>query len=277
MTVGYINLPFMSGIMRNITAYDAIFTTLSGEIDGMTAENSFRVSTVTGTIRNVKALSLNTLRFTDNYGIIENVTGGNNAFNAYVGYQNYGTYKNCSAGLQSFGEQGVDGLTENCTAGNQGFAALSSIISWGGIGGIKGTYKNCVAGVGSFFGVNTNTAGARTIEANYINCTAKEQSFGHVNNVGSETIFSGTARNCTAGFRSFAGVGTTGGAASISAGAIIENCTAGNFSFGSATGASNLGRVLRCRTTQLSNPFSATGTGKVRLCLDGNDNVVNIP
>lgn len=276
--LGGISLDGNSGTMRNITGcFNVSLDTNYGVIDGMEVSNNLNIQQSNGTIKNVVAESLNALRFCDNYGTIENVTGGNNAFGAFPAAINYGTYKNCSGGNESFGQQDVDGVTEDCTAGNFGFAARSSIISWG-VNGIKGTYKNCVAGINSFFGSNTNTAGARTIEANYISCTAKEQSFGHVNNVGSETIFGGTATNCTAGFRSFASVGTTGGAASISADAIIENCSAGNFSFGSEANSDNFGKVLRCRTTQLSNPFKASGTtGVVRLSLDGNYNVVNIP
>tara|TARA_R110000796_G_scaffold126686_1_gene241562 strand:+ start:60 stop:1103 length:1044 start_codon:yes stop_codon:yes gene_type:complete len=266
-----------AGTIRNVSSPHITININTGTVDNIITTGQWYQDTNSGEIKNCSAAEM--LEYSDNSGIIDNChsTGTlTRAFFAHEGYSNSGTIKNCTAnGARSFGEQTATGVTENCTAVLQGFGATSLQIT---SGGGNGTYKNCTGGIGSFFGINSDTTGSRIMLANYINCTAQQQSFGHVNVVGAETIFSGTATNCTAGFRSFASVGATGGAASISADAIIENCSAGNFSFGSEANADNFGKVLRCRTTQLSNPFKASGTtGVVRLSLDGNYNVVNIP
>ena len=229
-----------------------------------------------GLIQNVKCD--NKFYMENNSGIIDGCDGGTFAksFGGELGGINNGTIKNCTAsGIDSFGEQGVNGVTENCIGGNRSFAAASSHVSF-----IRGTYKNCKGGNNSFFGINTDTSGVRTIEATYIDCTAGNNSFGFVNFVGAETQFSGSALNCTSGDKGFAAAGTTGGTSKIIDGAIIENCVAGNASFGTfngSFGSYNEGAVLRCRTTETgATPFSVTGTGIVRLCLDGNFNEVNL-
>jgi hypothetical protein len=266
-----------AGTIRNVSSPHVTINENTGTVENVITTGQWYQDSNSGEIKNCSAAEM--LEYSDNSGIIDNChsTGTlTRAFCAHIGYSNSGTIKNCTArGARSFGEQTATGVTENCKSELQGFGATSSQIT---SGGGAGTYKNCAAGVGSFFGINSDTTIIRTMLANYIDCTAGQQSFGHVNVLAAETVFSGTATNCTAGFRSFASVGTTGGAASISADAVIENCSAGNFSFGSITNADNFGKVLRCRTTQLSNPFKASGTtGVVRLGLDGNYNVVNIP
>ena len=275
----------ISGIIKDVYATGDINTVDNyGTIDNVNSTGGeFFLSINFSIIKNCSAASFLT-SYMLNEGTIDNCHSTGTTSYAFGGYWNseqYGTIRNCTAkGARSFGEQSANGVTENCTAVLQGFGGTSSQI-WQyivGGGGGNGTYKNCTGGIGSFFGVNSDTTNTRVMLANYIDCTAQEQSFGHVNVVGAETIFNGTATNCTAGFRSFAGVGATGGAASVGENAIVENCTAGNFSFGSHTNAENYGKVLRCRTTQLTNPFKASGaTGVVRLGLDGNYNVVNIP
>ena len=59
---------------------------------------------------------------------------------------------------------------------------------------------------------------------------------------------------------------------------MIENCVGGFRSFANGVNASNEGVIVRCRAaTYGADAFSATGTGKVRLCLDADYNIVNIP
>ena len=226
-----------------------------------------------GYIQNVKAEQLD---FETNNGIIDNceskstVTRG---FGGFIGSINNGTIKNCTAkAASSFGMQGADGVTENCTGVNQAFIGDTSQVS-GNI--IEGTYRNCKGGNKSFLGQNTSTSFIKEARTNYINCTAAVNSFCFVNTVGAETHFSGTAINCTSGNNGFCRA--VNGNTKILAGAIIENCTGGSNSFASTTASTNEGTILRCRTNQKgANAFRVTGTGKVRLCLDGDFNEVNL-
>jgi hypothetical protein len=254
-----------------------------GTIKNVTATNSFTNFSNTGTIKNCESSLFLGIGFNDNVGIIDNchstsTSTTNRSFFGNRGSINQGTIKNCTAkGGECFGQQGVNGVTEYCTSGNRGFAGVASNLNFSGGLGVQGTYRNCVAGSLSFLGNNNTTDGIKTIEATYVNCTAGANSFGFVNTTGAETHFSGTAINCTAGNNGFFSTGPGGGSTKILAGAVIENCIGGSNSFAGTLGV-NEGVVLRCRTAKTgANAFKATGTGKVRLCLDGNYNIVNIP
>ena len=227
-----------------------------------------------GYIQNVKAEQLD---FETNNGIIDNcesnsVGSPSRGFGGFIGSINNGTIKNCTAKAEfSFGQQTALGLTENCIGVDEAFIGESSQVS-GNI--IEGTYRNCRGGKRSFFGKNTSTI-IKECTANYINCTAEINSFCFVNTAGAETHFSGTAINCTSGNNGFCRA--VSGITKILAGAIIENCTGGTNSFANTTSSTNEGTILRCRTNQKgANPFRVTGTGKVRLCLDGDFNEVNL-
>lgn len=225
-----------------------------------------------GLIQNVKCSS--NFYMETNSGIIDGCDGGTNSrsFGGDLGSINNGTIKNCTAaGNGSFGQQGADGVTENCTAGLYAFASNSNKIVWGATSGVYGTYKNCTAGDQSFFARNTDQNVTRDINATYIGCKAGDKSFGFLNSSLSSTSFKGKAINCEAGIQSF--VAALNGTGTIEAGAIIENCTAGDNSFGKLN-SSNDGAILRCRAGQFS--FANSGTGVVRLCLDENFNEVNI-
>jgi len=218
------------------------------------------------------------LSYVLNYGLIEGCEsrGLNRGFGGSIGSSNHGTIKNCTAkGFESFGQQDADGVTENCTGVDRAFAGSASNLDFSGGQGVQGTYKNCVAGNLSFFGHNTTTNGVKTVEATYINCTAAANSFGFVNTVGAETHFSGKAIGCTSGNNGF--FNSVNGNTKILNGAILENCIGGANSFAKAVSSDNEGVILRCRTgTFGSSAFSVTGTGKVRLCLDGNYGEVNL-
>ena len=225
-----------------------------------------------GLIQNVKCSS--NFYMETNSGIIDGCDGGTNSrsFGGDLGSINNGTIKNCTAaGNGSFGQQGADGVTENCTAGLYAFASNSNKIVWGATSGVYGTYKNCTAGDQSFFARNTDQNVTRDMNATYIGCKAGDKSFGFLNSSLSSTSFKGKAINCEAGIQSF--VAALNGTGTIEAGAIIENCTAGDNSFGKLN-SSNDGAILRCRAGQFS--FANSGTGVVRLCLDENFNEVNI-
>ena len=275
------------GTIKNVTAATVYVENNYGTVDNVNATGSWIHLSNDGTIKNCSGNPF--LVDLYNYGIIDNchTTGTNRGFGGYFGSLNSGTIKNCTATANlSFGQQDASGLTENCVCGGiRAFAGASNSINFSA-GGIEGTYKNCKGGNESFFGRNTKTDAAVEMEATYENCTGGDKSFGFVEsapvsgNVGPKTVFAGTAKNCTGGSSSFASSFVLGAQAEIKAGAVIENCTAKNKSFATHSDPSvntciNFGNVIRSRCTGPSG-FSATGTGKVRLCLDDTFTEINI-
>lgn len=277
-----------SGTIKNILIVTAgldIDDTNFGTIDDVKIRSgNFNAEINSGTIKNSSAI--NFLVSCHNYGIVDNCkstssTGGR-SFGGSSSGGNLGTIRNCSSkSAGSFGGQSSAGLTENCIGTNQAFAANSNFIDWGYDNtnlGVAGTFKNCKGGNNSFFGVNLDSVNQRTIEAEFIDCTAGDQSFGWCVTAGAVTNWSGYASNCIAGEKSFCAAAVGAGTSKIETGGIIENCAAGAFSFGSFNNSSNEGFVLRCRTLGIgATEFDSTNTGKVRLCLDGNYDVINIP
>lgn len=169
----------------------------------------------------------------------------------------------------------------NCISGDYSFGSMGSTV--------LGTYINCAAGEYSFGG------GPSTALGIFINC------FGGIYSFGSEVYASGYFRDCSGGFASFGGGG--GGEASgtfinCSGGincfgftftGIAYNCTSNDDSFGwfqnngicyscVSNGGSyimNDGFLYYCRL--ITGTFAAiTGTGKIRLGIDGNNNVQNL-
>ena len=279
------------GTIKNVTAATVNVEDNYGTVDNVNATNDWvhLGNGNTGTIKNCSGDPF--LQDLYNSGIIDNChsTGTDRGFGGYLGSHNSGTIKNCTAkGALSFGQQYADGVTENCVCGGiRAFAGASNNIDFTS-GGIEGTYKNCKGGNESFFGRNTKTDAVVEMEATYENCTGGDKSFGFVESApasGSvlpKTVFAGTAKNCTGGSLSFASSYVAGAQAEIKDGAVIENCTAKNNSFATNTDSTinttciNYGNVIRSRCTGPSG-FSATATGKVRLCLDANFNEVNLP
>jgi len=246
-----------------------------GDISGFISRSAtLNVPYNFGVIKNTTASALFPLN--ENYGLIVDCESfGAASFGSSLGSYNSGTIKNCRAyGSESFGQQDTAGVTDGCTGGTKAFAGTSTQLYFSGGFGIKGTYRNCHGGNNSFFGHNISTDGAKLMEANYYNCTSGLNSFGFVNFTGAETHFAGQAINCTGENNSFSGV--VNGAGKILNGGVLENCTGGYGSFAGTNGI-NEGAVLRCRTPATgAASFKATGTGKVRLCLDGNYDEVNL-
>lgn len=273
--IGGITLDQNYGLITNVESNISI-TSNYADIKGVKSGSNFSMLENYGDIIDCSATTF--LSNVTNYGLIEGCEsrGLNRGFGGSIGSFNHGTIKNCTAkGLESFGQQDADGVTENCTGADRAFAGSASNIDFSGGQGVQGTYKNCVAGNLSFFGHNTTTNGVKTVEATYINCTAAANSFGFVNTVGAETHFSGKAIGCTSGNNGF--FNSVNGNTKILNGAILENCIGGANSFARAVSSDNEGVILRCRTgTFGSSAFSVTGTGKVRLCLDGNYGEVNL-
>jgi len=263
------------GTIKNVTAATVYVEANYGTVDNANATNDWYHlgNGNTGTIKNCSGNPF--LEDLYNDGIIDNCHSTGTAPRAFGGNgvsENNGTIKNCTAkGNGSFGQQNALGVTENCTAGLYAFASNSNKIVWGATSGVYGTYKNCTAGLQSFFARNFDVNVTRDINATYIGCKAGDKSFGFLNSSLSSTSFKGKAINCEAGIQSF--VAALNGTGTIEAGAIIENCTAGDNSFGKLN-SSNDGAILRCRAGQFS--FANSGTGVVRLCLDENFNEVNI-
>ena len=264
------------GTIKNVTAATVYVEANYGTVDNANATNDWYHlgNGNTGTIKNCSGNPF--LEDLYNDGIIDNCHSTGTAPRAFGGNgvsENNGTIKNCTAkGNGSFGQQNALGVTENCTAGFYAFASNSNKIVWGATSGVYGTYKNCTAGDQSFFARNFDLNVVRDINATYIGCKAGDKSFGFLNSSLSSTSFKGKAINCEAGIQSF--VCALNGTGTIEAGAIIENCTAGDNSFGQKN-SSNEGAILRCRGGQYS--FPSTGSGVVRLCLDYQYNIVNIP
>lgn len=169
----------------------------------------------------------------------------------------------------------------NCIAGDYSFGSLGSTV--------LGTYVNCVAGQYSFGG------GPSTASGIFINCSGGLYSFG------SEAIASGYFRDCFGEFASFGG-----GVGAIASGTFINcsgeincfgftftgiayNCISTDESFGwfqnngicyscISNGDSykmNNGYLYYCRL--ITGTFATiTGTGKIILGIDGNNNVQNL-
>lgn len=261
------------GTIKDVNAETVFVENNLGTVDNVNATGDL-ITNNDGIIKNCSAGGKFELAL--NNGIIDNChsNGTDRGFGGYLGSYNSGTIKNCTAkGEFSFGQQTADGVTENCIGVNKAFVGSRTQVS-GNI--IEGTYRNCRGGNNSFFGANTSSSDIKTAQTNYINCTAGGNSFCFVNTAGAETHFSGTAINCTSGNNGFCG--SVSGITKILADAVIENCTAGgNNSFASNSTSFMEGTILRCRTGKTgANPFRVSVTGKVRLCLDGNYNEVNL-
>jgi hypothetical protein len=165
-----------------------------------------------------------------------------------------GQFINCIGGNGSFtaDAQTLSGTFINCSAGQESF----------GNGTLSGTFTNCTSGPYSFgYGYNETASGTFT------NCTGGDWSFGSTNTSGSTA--SGTFTNCSAGEYSFGYNGTASG--------IFTGCVGDDGSFGgSGYGGTGYltGKLKHCTLT--AGTFQTpTDGGKIILCIDGNDDIVN--
>jgi hypothetical protein len=179
---------------------------------------------------------------------------GNNTLN--------GIYENCTAGEYSFGANityvvTISGATfKNCRGGAKCFGNSDVNVNING----NSIFENCTAGNNSFG--STNGGNIATVgPATFTNCTGGESSFG-----ADRGIASGTFTNCIAGSGSFASDGDASGT--------FSNCVAGLNSFGFGASGTLTGSLFYCRLT--SGTYTApTGSGLIRLCIDGNNDVVD--
>jgi uncharacterized delta-60 repeat protein len=186
-------------------------------------------------------------------GTYTNCTAG---FNSFGAIESNGNYTNCVAGDNSFGNAGSSGIYINCTAGDYSFGAYQTA---------SGTYTNCNAGSRSFGGSKPGFpfvgAGTETASGVFEKCKAGDRSFGY-------RFASGIFTDCISGNRSFS-YSLGGGSASGQ----FTRCTADGESFASQYGTLS-GKLYYCRLT--SGEFATvSGSGKTRLCIDGNDNENN--
>ena len=157
---------------------------------------------------------------------------------------------------------------ENCIAGTNSFGGENIIAS--------GTFIDCVAGSNSFAGLFQPATGI------FINCEGEgNRCFGglapstgiftNCRGIGSQHFSafqeaSGTYTNCLGEGTSFAIGGTASGT--------FTNCIGGNMSF-AGDGGTLTGKLIRCQLT--TGTFETpTGTGKIILGIDGNDDVINL-
>jgi hypothetical protein len=161
--------------------------------------------------------------------------------------------ENCQGGLFSFG-QGVtvSGTFINCQGGNSSF---------GGSGGnASGTFIDCIGTDGSFGGFGDASG-------TFTNCIGGNTSFGGSED-GALASSTGVFTNCIGGTNSF-------GSGVLTEGTYI-NCIGDAGSFGGNGGLITDGKLYRCQLT--SGSFETpTGSGKIVLGIDGDDDVINLP
>ena len=117
-------------------------------------------------------------------------------------------------------------------------------------------FENCTGGAASF-------AASETCAGKFTNCVALEESFG-----GTGGIASGTFTNC---------IGGGGAFGTIASGEFIY-CNGGDGSFGGNSGddGSITGTLLYCRRVGVGSSYQTpSGSGIIRFCLDGDNNIVN--
>jgi hypothetical protein len=204
---------------------------------------------------------------------MENCRAGDYAF----GFNSYltGMFINCQSGVYGFGSGyvgGADGTFIDC---------IGSDWCFGAYGFANGKFINCESGNESF-----GSGGFSDVAGTFIDCRAGQNSFGYFNNA------AGTFLRCTAGDNSFGfqsganGIFTDCVAGQNSFGSFVfvsgtfTNCTGGFSSFGGPTATGPIvfnginGRAYYCRVT--SGGFAPIdGSGVIRLCLDGNNNIIN--
>jgi hypothetical protein len=225
---------------------------------------------------------------------------------AFLGFNNYGTIKNCvSTGIFSFCTGFIPNsyainwsLIENCTSGGSSFCCSVTSLAKN-----NGTIKNCDDTTGissgySFCVVYSGTTGKQAVNNGIIiNCTGSSNSF-CVNDgtwtTNSAAVNAGTIRECHSGSNSFVcnvnysngeqsgtiincsavnGNNCFGGNSGLIGGDII-NCVANNNSFANQTPGNIYESVLRCTLRSDTFTVGVTGGGRVVLGID-NTGIVN--
>jgi hypothetical protein len=168
-------------------------------------------------------------------------------------------FEDCIGGVGTFNSISVlSGTFINCIGGSSSFAGSLP----GGTPIANGTFINCVTESG--FGGNATGL--------FVNCQANSP--GGLGSFASGSTADGTFIDCQSGSRSFGGR-SIGGISGIASGTFI-NCIGSTDSFGGGSGSTATGKFYQCRLTSGSGTFqTVTGTGLMRECIDGNDNIVD--
>jgi hypothetical protein len=231
-------------------------------VNGVTPLND-GIREYNGTYKNVRCVDYSGAAWDDNCnGVFIDCHCEGQGF-AANGFISGGNMTNCSA-TQGFGGD-CNGVFKNChTTSGDGFGFTINCdgeftdcsVALNGFGylGLTGTYTNCTVN-GSGFGFAPNSAGAYSINATCINCSAGDNSFGF-----GVCTRSGLYKNCKAGSDSF-GDYITG----VSSNAIYENCIAGDYSF--CCGSSSA-KHIQCRAGNYSFNFMS---GYVSECIAENN------
>jgi len=175
----------------------------------------------------------------------------------------------CKTGFHVESSAYPDMIFENCQGGNNSFGRSNDNQSKPDAGGL---YINCVGGDNSF---------GYTSTGKFYNCKAGDESYGSDNEAsgefynciggedafaGNEGVASGKFYNCKGGKFSFGGNGQVSGE--------FYNCIGDKSSFGGDEGIIS-GKLYYCKLTE--GEYEANKSGKVVLCIDGNDTVVTTP
>lgn len=178
----------------------------------------------------------NTINITANDVRVKGISTGTQAFKIGNNLSSQ-VIEDCAGGNNSFNADILSGKFIHCMAGNNSYAYQQNA---------SGTFNNCIGGNFSFGSSNTMSPGDILGQA------------------------SGEFNNCDGGSNSFAG-----GYSTVATG-IFKHCTAGSGSFGGTTTvpSPHTGKFMYCQLTSGTFPGLGVG-GKIRLCIDGNYNVVN--
>jgi hypothetical protein len=194
----------------------------------------------------------NTLNVTANDVRVKGVSVGEQAFTIGTNLP-LQIFEDCIGGDNSFNDLIISGTFINCKGGIYSFGSApnSNIYT------VNGTFINCVGTANSFGGASNSS----TVSGLFINCYGS---------FGANCIASGTFIDCEGLDYSFGGTASNPSTAS----GTFTNCIGGGDSFGGGSNGTATGKFYRCRLT--AGTFkTVTGTGLMRECIDGNNNIVD--
>ncbi len=267
-SAGTISITTNNTFIRGVNVLTKSFKISSG-LNLLRVENCQGGDNSFGYVDNGATLTIN--------GTFVDCVAGNNSFghrpniggNSQINLNINGTFINCTADNNSFGYNANsqagsptnlifnNAKFTNCKAGNNSFGAHVSPTNGSVLQFNFSEFTDCKSGVESFGYTNAGGTIQSTLNLTiFENCIAGDNSFGSCEN--EFRIF----KNCQGGFNSFGSDGTVGG--------IFTNCLGGFNSFGTG------GKLYRCQLTfgEFQTP---TGSGKIVLGIDGNDDVINLP
>lgn len=230
-------------------------TSLTSQPDVIIDSSGVSLDTLLVGANNVKVTGIKTsnsiIVVTDSGSTFTNCIGGDESFGSpLLATSIQGTYVNCSAGHNSFGCFS-SGIFINCLAGMNSFGGETN---FGFSGNASGYFKDCSALGDGCFGGSIFADITATASGTFLNCSANNYSFGY-------GTFSGVAYNCRSLEYCFGSLANNGS---------VYNSVSGVNSF-----VINNGFLFYSKIT--SGTFTPpSGTGKIRLCIDGSNNIQNL-